>query len=392
MVTTAFTNLTAPRVLHVIDSLGRCSVEAWLLQTLRIATAQGISLNWTFYCVSPVPGSREAEALALGAKIVRSPVELRHTTSFMRALRAELKNGKYQVLHAHHDLMSAVYLASATGLPLRKIVHVHNADETVPSPNAIKRGLLRPVLRRICLTVSDYIVANSEHSLEIFLKGRKPRLGRDFVQFLGIDPVPFRTVIDDKPFLRRKLSLPENAQILLFAGRMTPEKNPVLVVDIFAELRRKNPSAFCVFVGDGSLEAATKERARLLGIAQFVRFTGWRHDIPEIMAASDWFILPHPEYPPEGFGIAVVEAQLAGLRLLLSRGVRDAPLLPTAVFRRLPLAASPNAWAEAAMSLASESPSRSAALDALKNSPMNPEFALRELLDLHAKGFCSRGA
>ena len=87
----------------------------------------------------------------------------------------------------------------------------------------------------------------------------------------------------------------------------------------------------------------------------------------------------------EGFGLAVVEAQLAGLRMLLSAGVTNAPLLPTASFRRLTLCAGPKAWAEAAAELFhSAIPSRAAALTALKESPMNLDRALDGLIRLHA--------
>ena len=103
-----------------------------------------------------------------------------------------------------------------------------------------------------------------------------------------------------------------------------------------------------------------------------VRLLGWRNDLPEIMSCSDWFILPHPEHPVEGFGVAVVEAQLAGLRMLLSRGIPDDPLLPTASFRRLALSDGPKVWAKAAMELLRHPvPSRAAALAALRESPMN---------------------
>ena len=77
------------------------------------------------------------------------------------------------------------------------------------------------------------------------------------------------------------------------------------------------------------------KRARELGVENSVRLLGWRNDLAEIMSCSDWFILPHPEHPVEGFGMAIVEAQFAGLRMLLSRGILDDPLLPTASFRRL---------------------------------------------------------
>jgi hypothetical protein len=103
------------------------------------------------------------------------------------------------------------------------------------------------------------------------------------------------------------------------------------------------------------------------------------------MSASDWFILPHPHHPAEGFGVAVVEAQLTGLRLLLSLGVSDAPILPGAAWRRLSLDAGAEAWAEAAIELwNAPAPSRKEALAALAASPMDLDDALADLTALHA--------
>jgi hypothetical protein len=173
--------------------------------------------------------------------------------------------------------------------------------------------------------------------------------------------------------------------ILLFGGRLVPEKNPVFVVDVLAELRRLESHAVGVFVGTGSQERDVLKRAREAGLENSVRLLGWRHDLPEIMSCSDWFILPHPEQPVEAFGLAVVEAQLAGLRMLLSRGILDDPLLPMASFRRLPLSDGPGLWARAAMELLQEPvPSRASALAALKESPMDMDRALEGLLKLHA--------
>ena len=127
-----------------------------------------------------------------------------------------------------------------------------------------------------------------------------------------------------------------------------------------------------------------RARASELGQEEAVRYLGWRDDIPQIMAACDWFILPHPEEPPEGFGIAVVEAQLAGLRLLLSLGIKDDPLLPTACERRLSLSDSPEVWAQAALDLwDTPAPSREAALEAFHASPMDMDFALGDMMRLY---------
>ena len=167
---------------------------------------------------------------------------------------------------------------------------------------------------------------------------------------------------------------------------MVPEKNPVFAVDVLAKLLSLEPRAVLLFAGAGSQEQAVIARARKLGVEHATRVLGWRDDVSRIMCCSDWFILPHPEHPKEGLGLAVVEAQLAGLRLLLSRGIPDDPLLPTASFRRLPVTR-PEEWSKAAVELLQgPPPSSSNAFAALANSPFHMDTALAGLASLHNIG------
>jgi glycosyltransferase involved in cell wall biosynthesis len=271
-------------------------------------------------------------------------------------------------------------------LPLRRrIVHVHNADEAVLTPSRLKQRLYREPMRQICLFMANRLVGISNHTLDTFLAGRARRPKRDSVHYYGVDTTPFENVAADRVRFHRELGLPQDALILLFGGRLVPEKNPVFVVDVLANLRRIDPRAVAVFAGSGSLETEVQARARRLGVENSVHLLGWRSDLPEVMNCSDCFILPHPEHPVEGFGVAIVEAQLAGLPMLLSRGILDDPLLPTANCRRLALSDGPMLWAKAAMELLHDPvPSRVAALAALRASPMDMDQALAGLLRLHA--------
>ena len=373
------------KVLHIVESLGRGAVENWLLRMLAHAHGRGIGLDWTFYCQLPAPGERDEMARAMGARVVHSPVPLGQTRKYMAALRCELGGSGYDVMHCHHDLLSSLYLAASFGLPIgRRIVQAHNADEALPTPSRAKAALLRAPMRRICLT-ADRVVGISNHTLATMLGGRARRTGRDVVHYYGVDPAPFVKAAVDRAGFRHSLGLAGDALILLFGGRITPEKNPVYAVDVFARLAAREPRAALVFAGAGSLEDAVIARARQLGVADRLHMLGWRTDLPEIMCASDWFILPRPEAPIEGFGLAVVEAQLAGLRLLLSRGIADDPLLPTAAVRRLSLDDDAERWADAAMELLElPAPSREAAAAALSASPMDMDFALADLQALHS--------
>ncbi len=375
----------ATKVLHVVESVDRGAVENWLLRMLQHAHGRGESLDWTFYCTLNSPGVLEGKAEALGARIIRSQSTLDSQFAFIRCLRAELKRGCYDVLHCHHDLVSGLYLSAATNLSIRRqIVHVHNADENVLTPNRWKQRAYRPILRGLCLSKADGIVGISHHTLDTFLAGRPRRPERDMVHYYGVDSAPFGSRPPDRAAFRRSLGLPQDALLLLFGGRIVPEKNPVFTVNVLSALRRLDKRTIAIFAGAGSQEAAVLARAGELGLQDAVKMLGWRNDLPEVMRCADWFILPRPEYPLEGFGLAVVEAQLAGLRLLVSRGVPDDPFLPSARFCRLPLAASADEWAAAAVELLNgPTPSPEVARIELAASAMDMDRALSGLKALH---------
>jgi glycosyltransferase involved in cell wall biosynthesis len=316
---------------------------------------------------------------------VYSPVPIAQKLQFIKALRDELKRGNYETIHCHHDLICSVYLVAAMGLPIRcRLVHIHNADEAVLTPSIAKQALLRPLMRRCCHLLADKIVGISDHTLDTFLAGRRRREGTDLLHYYGIEPTSFETCFGDREEFRHELGFPADSRVLLFAGRIVLEKNPLFAVEVFAEMKRLDDRLVCVFVGSGSLEGRVLARITELGLDASFRYLGWRNDIPEVMCCCDWFILPRPEFPQEGLGIAVVEAQLAGLHLILSRGIPDDALLPTASALRLSLALTPTVWAERALAMVHhEAHPRQAALAALAASPFAMDTALEALMDLH---------
>lgn len=361
------------------------AIESWLARMHRHASRTQRYVNWHFHVQLSEPGQLEIDYPEYKSRIIRSPWPLANWYHFFREFERVCRNERFDVVHMHADLMCAPYLVAARFAGVQHlVVHVHNNDESIPTASRFKQRVYREPMRQVCLRLADHIVGISNHTLDTFLAGRARRPERDIVLYYGVDPTPFEHVTANCRDLRRRLGLAEDALILLFGGRLVPEKNPVFVVDVLAKLRDIEPRAVAVFAGAGSMEQRLLERARELRVESSVRLLGWRHDLPEIMSCSDWFILPHPEHPMEGFGLAVVEAQLAGLRLLLSRGIADDPLLPTACFRRLHLADEPMVWAKAAVELLHKpAPSRAAALANLRESPMNMDRALEGLIDLH---------
>src|SRR2546427_8819648 len=108
------------RVLHIVENLDGGTVENWLLRMLRHARRRSVDVDWSFYCALGQSGVMDNEAQALGARVIHSPVPIGRKRDFVRALRAELRRGNYDVLHCHHDIVSAVYLMAASGMPIRR--------------------------------------------------------------------------------------------------------------------------------------------------------------------------------------------------------------------------------------------------------------------------------
>jgi glycosyltransferase involved in cell wall biosynthesis len=375
-----------PKVIHIVENLDRGATETWLVRMLRFAAAKGVRLDWTFYCTLETKGAMEDEAIQLGARVIHSPVPLADKIRFVRALRSELKRGGYDVLHSHHDLVSGVYLVASAGLPIdRRLVHVHNAGDALPSRPGFRQSALKMLLRQICLTMADRIVGISNNTLDTFLAGRTRRKNRDVVHYCGVDSAPFENPRADRAGFRKSVGLPDTARIVLFAGRIVPEKEPLFAVDVMAEMNRADPDVVGVFAGTGSLSQAVTEKATSLGLQEHFRNLGWHANVADIMACCDCFIQPGPEEPMEGLGLAVVEAQLAGLPLLVSRGIPDDALLAGASCRRIPLAAGAKKWADAGIELLNDPrPSRTRTLEALNASPFEMNHALSDLMLLHS--------
>jgi glycosyltransferase involved in cell wall biosynthesis len=361
------------------------AVENWLVRMLRHARENEFPFDWTFYCTEGGSGSLAKEAQALGATVICSPVRLNKKASFVQALRLTLLRGRYDVLHCHHDIVSAMYLLASIGTNVgMRIVHVHNADESALTSNSMKAHVYRALARRVCLRLADRIVGISNHTLDTFLAGRARRPGVDVVHYYGVNPAPFEKTGFDRAKFRTQLDLPPESIILLFAGRLVPEKNPTFVVDVLAAMRKSEPRVVALFAGSGADQGNVLDRVKTLGIEEFVRFLGWRDDVPKIMGCSDLFILPRPDYPLEGFGLAVVEAQLAGLPMLLSHGIPDDPLLVTACYARLPLAAGAGEWAKRGLALLRGIvPPKENVFTAFRNSPMELDTAQKDLLRLY---------
>jgi glycosyltransferase involved in cell wall biosynthesis len=164
---------------------------------------------------------------------------------------------------------------------------------------------------------------------------------------------------------------------VLSIGRFVAEKGHRHLLEAAARIERTKPGAHWVLVGAGELEASLKHQARGLGLESRVHFTGWRDDIPEVLAVSDVFVLPSES---EGFGRVVVEA-MAMARPVVATAVGGVPeIVQDGQTGILVPPSDPAALADAVRSLLDD-PARASRLGAAGRARAESRFTLTAHVD-----------
>jgi glycosyltransferase involved in cell wall biosynthesis len=130
----------------------------------------------------------------------------------------------------------------------------------------------------------------------------------------GVDLELFRPPRDEaeKAACRRQLGLPQDRLIVLYAGRLAPEKRLDVLVEAIPRVLPRYPAHF-VFCGTGS--TTVEEHAAALGLTSATTFLGLVPDetLPLVYRAADLFVLPSEA---ELQGMVLLEAAATGLPLL----------------------------------------------------------------------------
>lgn len=111
----------------------------------------------------------------------------------------------------------------------------------------------------------------------------------------------FVSAVPGAPLARSDFDIPDGAPLMLAAGRLHRNK----AFDVLLGAMKHTPGVYLLLAGDGVDAKALEGLAHKLGVAERVRFLGWRTDIPNLMATADMLVCPSRIEP---LGNVVIEA------------------------------------------------------------------------------------
>ncbi|MDB5237320.1 MAG: Phosphatidylinositol glycan, class [Parcubacteria group bacterium] len=187
------------------------------------------------------------------------------------------------------------------------------------SPWFVRRGMARsayvrvPFLNRIRRRIADRIIPHAD-GMRVVSQRIKDSLITRYGEKLAIASViPIYVNAELPP----KVPLPEPAFpfTLISVSRLEPEKRIDDILYALAWIKDAYPAVGLMIVGEGSERAHLERLAAKLGIADRVRFLGWRSDALGLMQSAQAYIQASAY---EGYGITLIEAALARVPIITS--------------------------------------------------------------------------
>lgn len=262
--------------------------------------------------------------------IIRSPGLPLVDTGFYINVRYSLKARNLlrtmDLVHVHHPFISgrlALWYCKPRGIPI--VFTNHTRYDLYAQayfrvlPDGIGETFVKAFFPGFCDSV-DMVIAPSQGLKDVLQRvGVKANI--DVVPN-GVDISPFRGAIT--PIDRTELGFGPEDVILIYVGRLGPEKNLPFLLRAFNGAAQAYENICLLAVGDGPERENLEDRVRHMPIADRVHFTGMvdYQKIPSYLAAADVFVTASVT---EVHPLSVIEAMAAGLPVLgiESPGVAD---------------------------------------------------------------------
>ncbi len=237
--------------------------------------------------------------------------------AIFKAIRV-LKTYRPDVVHVHYSkdlwwLIPAVALSGQRAVILSKHVGTQK-----PKTDFLHRWLYERV---------QFIIAISAVIQQNIIRTHPISADRVVVVHHGVDMQRFNPQAVDRWHIREALGFSREQFVLGIIGRLQLAKGYLEFLQMAHALKHRYPHCRYLWVGEASRgegEEAQKILRRIdeLGLQKWVKWVGYREDIPEMLAAMDLFVFPSHA---EAFGLVLIEAMAMGKPVISSNcdGVLD---------------------------------------------------------------------
>jgi len=294
------------RVLHVIDSLHLGGAQEVVMNLAtrgnrsdfshEVATMHGHGVYWERMAALGIP----LHSL--------SPHKL--LPWYLPRLAAMLSGGRFDILHCH--LVASNIFAKPIGA-LCRVPVIINHDHTNDAYRASQR--LRLALDTFSNRFATHLIAVSDSCRQFLIEREHLPAGKISLVLNAIDLDRYAPDSCDRESARRTLGVPTGVPIVAGVGRLNPQKNFSLFVEMAVHVRRYIPDAHFLLAGEGPEELLLREKVREAELTGCWTFSGYVADTRLVYRAADALVMPSLF---EGLPMTLLEAMAMRVPVIAS--------------------------------------------------------------------------
>lgn len=322
------------RIAQMMTEMNYGGVEMVVMNYYRHIDKSKYQFDFFVLEGSQIPQKEEIESM--GGRIFIVP-HYKNLVSYEKALIKHFKKNNYQIVHSHMNTLSVFSLFAAwiAGIPIR-ICHNHSTA----GKGETKKNIMKYILRPFTKIFPTHLCACSQYAGK-WIYGKNADF-KVFNNAINLSDFTYNPTVRKQ--LRQELDL-KGKFVVGHIGRFCYAKNQEFLIDIFNCICKIHRDSVLLLIGEGESEKVIRQKVKQLGLDKKVIFLGKKTDAYRYYQAMDLFLLPS-RY--EGLGMVAVEAQAAGLPVIVSDKVPH-EIDITGLVKRLPLSLLPEKWAKTAL-------------------------------------------
>lgn len=327
------------KVLHIVNQFKSGGIREFILNYYRAIDRNKFTFYFLVQRDFTIP--EDDEITALGGKIIFGPKMYKNDREYYIFLRNYLlQNRDIQIVHSHLNLRSLLplYTAKKVGISVR-IAHCHKNENNENIIQLIKRKIICRLIRIYC---NVKCACSSNAAKYMFTRDTDVKVINNAI---CVDN--FRYNESTRIKLREKFNLTDKI-VIGHVGNFSAEKNHSFLIKVFEEIIKRNNLVCLVLIGDGeNYKKITEAVNNSILIRDNVLFLGTQSNIYNYYQMFDLFIFPSLS---EGFGMAILEAECAGVPTLVSSEIHS-EACNIGLCAKMSLKEQPAKWAEKILSM-----------------------------------------
>ena len=288
------------RVLHVIRQGLIGGGESHVLTLVDKLDGKSVSS----YVLSFTDGPMVPQLRAMNVPVHVIPIKNALDWRLYSGVRKFLVEEQIDLIHAHGSRACAFIIILARLLKIKVIYTIHGWSFHPDQSRWVK--LIRRTAERIITGLTTKNICVSDSNLQTgqqLYSSFKAEVVKN-----GIDVQKYSMARIFRDY-RMEWEVPSNAKLILYAARLTLQKQPIVALEAFEFAAKQIPDVFMVIVGDGELLDEVRDKIKTLSSKNRIRLRSFYTDMPGVYHASDVFILPSLW---EGLPMALLEAMSMG--------------------------------------------------------------------------------